>query len=412
MKEQRHVGKNDPVYTQSQKEYLKFGIRNFRRKCRMTMSEAKGITLIALIITIIVLLILAMVSIKLVWDGGIINYAKYAVNKYNEAQQNEIEQLNAAFGENNDVPDEIAKFFLGEDRKGRNLYKVFSEATIHEEYNCVVLDNKLIVPMSYGDGVNELYVEVIETPIESNPNLSVYIVEMEKCEPEETMGSTDKWENFADFKSKSVSKAYTPTGIEGQKKTYAGQEWTVLYDNGDTVEMVSNDVMGNLTLSGVEGYNNAIAEINKYCESLIDIKDKNIKVRSIGSNPRNPSNENTTMYTSSFLEKDCSPDNGRTYINLNGKVKGEDKNYNQDGIRIAVWGLDNNSKDYWVASRSIYSNENQEIGTIRNGWYSNEGFRIVNLWKVNTTSRWNELHEYSVESPVRPVILIPKSLLN
>lgn len=53
-----------------------------------------GITLIALIITIIVLLILAMVSIKLVWDGGIIAHAQNAVNSYNDAQTNELQQLN------------------------------------------------------------------------------------------------------------------------------------------------------------------------------------------------------------------------------------------------------------------------------------------------------------------------------
>lgn len=61
----------------------------------------KGITLIALIITIIVLLILAMVSIKLVWDGGIIEHSKNAVNAYNEAQQNEKDQITAAEQEMN-----------------------------------------------------------------------------------------------------------------------------------------------------------------------------------------------------------------------------------------------------------------------------------------------------------------------
>lgn len=35
-----------------------------------------------------------MVSIKLVWDGGIIAHAQNAVNSYNEAQTNELEQLN------------------------------------------------------------------------------------------------------------------------------------------------------------------------------------------------------------------------------------------------------------------------------------------------------------------------------
>lgn len=40
------------------------------------------------------MLILAMVSIKLVWDGGIIAHTQNAVNNYNEAQTNELEQLN------------------------------------------------------------------------------------------------------------------------------------------------------------------------------------------------------------------------------------------------------------------------------------------------------------------------------
>ena len=53
----------------------------------------KGITLIALVITIIVLLILAIVTIRIVVNQNIINHANNAVTAYNEAQQNESEQL-------------------------------------------------------------------------------------------------------------------------------------------------------------------------------------------------------------------------------------------------------------------------------------------------------------------------------
>ena len=60
------------------------------------MREQKGITLVALIITIIVLLILAMVSISLVMNGGIISRANNAVNNYASAEANEQGQLNAA----------------------------------------------------------------------------------------------------------------------------------------------------------------------------------------------------------------------------------------------------------------------------------------------------------------------------
>ena len=60
------------------------------------MREQKGITLVALIITIIVLLILAMVSISLVLNGGIIDRANNAVRNYHASEVNEQEQINAA----------------------------------------------------------------------------------------------------------------------------------------------------------------------------------------------------------------------------------------------------------------------------------------------------------------------------
>lgn len=48
--------------------------------------QEKGITLIALIITIVVLMILAVVTINSVKDGGIINHAQKAAVSYKEAQ--------------------------------------------------------------------------------------------------------------------------------------------------------------------------------------------------------------------------------------------------------------------------------------------------------------------------------------
>lgn len=56
--------------------------------------ENKGITLVALIITIIVLLILAGVSITFALQGNLINNAQTAVNEYDNAATNEAELLN------------------------------------------------------------------------------------------------------------------------------------------------------------------------------------------------------------------------------------------------------------------------------------------------------------------------------
>ena len=56
----------------------------------------KGITLVALVITIIVLLILAGVTISLVLNNGLIDRAQNSVQQYDDKQQNEMQQLNHA----------------------------------------------------------------------------------------------------------------------------------------------------------------------------------------------------------------------------------------------------------------------------------------------------------------------------
>lgn len=60
------------------------------------MKAQKGITLVALVITIIVLLILAMVSISIITDSNLIGHAENGVNAYNAAQYAENQTINAA----------------------------------------------------------------------------------------------------------------------------------------------------------------------------------------------------------------------------------------------------------------------------------------------------------------------------
>ncbi len=64
-------------------------------KTKLKIKQEKGITLIALVVTIVVLLILAGVSIGLVLNNnGVISKAKDAKNQYAEAQTNDEKQLN------------------------------------------------------------------------------------------------------------------------------------------------------------------------------------------------------------------------------------------------------------------------------------------------------------------------------
>ena len=59
------------------------------------VKQEKGITLVALIITIVVLLILAAVTINSIQNDGIINKAQNVAEKFNKAQENEAELLDS-----------------------------------------------------------------------------------------------------------------------------------------------------------------------------------------------------------------------------------------------------------------------------------------------------------------------------
>ena len=57
------------------------------------IKRKNGITLVALIITIIILLILAGVSLSFVFNGGILDKSQQAVNEYENASQKEQDLL-------------------------------------------------------------------------------------------------------------------------------------------------------------------------------------------------------------------------------------------------------------------------------------------------------------------------------
>ena len=78
------------------KELKKINLQGGDKKIMKTkIKQEKGITLIALVVTIVVLLILAGVSLNAIFsDSGIIKKAQEAQNKMNEAQQKDLSSIN------------------------------------------------------------------------------------------------------------------------------------------------------------------------------------------------------------------------------------------------------------------------------------------------------------------------------
>ena len=108
------------------------------------LKKEKGITLLALIITIIVLLILAMVSIKLVKDGAIIQHAQSATSKYSDEQI--IEKVKLAYSATKmDSISAKYSFWSGtfNDKLKENIQKSFPDSKIEVNQTKDDNDNKL-----------------------------------------------------------------------------------------------------------------------------------------------------------------------------------------------------------------------------------------------------------------------------
>ena len=307
------------------------------------MKNQKGITLIALIITIVVLMILAAVTINSVKDGGIITHAQDAANDYTVASEKEQIQLGyseyimskvnnktaelriagatvtgdeengwtvtfektgnryvmSSKGEITEKPktqDEIdlETYFLGQDRQGLNL---MSLATSTNEAGLPAFEKGDTLAFYAG-----------ETAMVGNI-LVKYNDKAYKIKTEYDLSDQD---NIA-LISKSVELVYEPSGREGQKITFSHDgatenetEWTILYDNETNVEIVCPSTLGSsLTLGpndknalgstniekAVYSYNNAITRINTYAANLVTNTNK-ISVRNVGSNPNNPFTDN------------------------------------------------------------------------------------------------------------------------
>lgn len=222
-----------------------------------------------------------------------------------------------------------------------------------------------------------------------------------------------------------VSLIYSPTGKEGQtiEYSYDGTEankkqWTILYDHGNTIEIVSPDALGNLTLGAgdeqasgstdiekaIDSYNNAITRLNRYCQTQITNSNK-LSVRSVGSNPDNPNSENNKKVVHSGLES-----------SYTGVGKASDDNYEQDLIRMLYWNIVKvtDSKDYWLASRRAYyyvsmSNQFISFSLLTGNSYANT---FIGEGNADPGSLWGVIFagNYGMADPVshavRPIVKI------
>lgn len=236
--------------------------------------------------------------------------------------------------------------------------------------------------------------------------------------------------NYMDEKyfPKDIKLVYEPKGIEGTRVLYDGdgdgkkENWIVLYDDGENIEIISEKVIGDLSLGSsnyndnsvekikenINIYNNLISILNNYCKELIKGESDKSKIRNVGAY----SDITDEYYNSEYIG---------AYNNL---LKKGDRLYEQDIIRIIYWNIENVNDLYYISSRysggaTRYVAENGDIANLRGAIASfnariigssdyidyyglvGDDTMLIEIWKNN------EIFTSEQRAGVRPIVKNP-----
>ena len=397
--------------------------------------QEQGITLIALIITIIILVILAAVSIRAVYNMQIVNYAVNGSQDYRKAtkEENKVMQDTKSYLESITtriknaqitVPDNLRKYVLGENEEGRLISEIFNNISFIDDTNSipdastsVIFLNKLLGDFKQGsNGENRFYIKY--------NNVGYRIT---------TNNSTSK--------TTGVEFIYVPNGREGEIVQYSVDgsstktDWLVLYDNGNTLDITPLNIDSSWTYNlgttdsnatgstdiekSIDSYNNAVERLNTFCNTIITNPNKQA-VRSIGT--KFDITDTTEKYSSDFLVSNPTSNPGA----YNGVAKIGNFNAEQDVIRIGCLNQGGTGayaitgKNYWIAN-SRFINDTSVVGVWRNmelvksiefimGFIRQDDGRLSagwTLWSVNGNGASGGYGSTSMY--VRPVVRVLSS---
>ena len=283
----------------------------------------KGITLVALVITVILLLILAGVTIRgVLGEKGLAEEAKNATKKYGQAQDEEQNVVR-------NFLDELRNINSGGDGTGGN-------------------------PSNPGDNTTDP-----ENPPES---------EVPPETPGDSLAASAQPGDYVRYEvpEKTFTMTIEQTGYTSQQTYNTGDYtglWQVLYNDAEHgLQIISaNDVTNgkNLYLRGKVGYNKSVGTLNSFCSNYVNATYA-ISGRCVGSNPIHP--EGTTEVFSGnynyigLYANDLIKDDTEYESDVNA-LKGA-THQNTDGI----WNI---NKKYLLATRHINSDASSTSCSVR-----------------------------------------------
>ena len=257
------------------------GLRKARKRIREveTMKKDKGITLIALVITIIVLLILAGVSIAmLTGENGILNQANNAKTQSALAEEKEKVELAAVAAKTANKGGEIKEEDLIKEldnNLGNGKYQIQAGQNEAGEEGWIVT----------GESGTKYFVSKDGKVEEQTPSEPVEIPEGLGIGSKVTYtpeAGTYKWE--AEYCSSTKEIGTDDVMLNNEDANYKITNWRVFSIDERTgeVELVpTGPTEGTVYLEGAQGYNNAVKLLNDACGSLYSDSGKGITARSM-----------------------------------------------------------------------------------------------------------------------------------
>ena len=336
--------------------------------------KGNGITLIALVITIIIMLILAGVTISIVVNGGLFKQASDAVRLTDiEAIIEQIEMdLVAIIMEKGEALTEVeVNDILGK-------YTSSGLATIE--------DGKIIFADLATKKGNEFTLE----------DLTIFGVG--------NNGGNTNANALANYAEPGDKVIY------GSVNGYSG-EWRVLYNDGTNVSIISMSSVDTITLNGKNDYNDVVSKLRTESEAYMNSFAQS--ARSVGSNPDGTDGRGAT--TLAYQDNDNfayiqthASDMKAGDTNYNGSDSGKNIDFsNLDYTTMTGLGIANIGTEYWLASRSVGAGSSGVAFNVR---------------IVNSGGDWNYCYLWTVSSGgstipndyafgLRPVITLGSSVL-
>ena len=317
------------------------------------MESKKGITLIALIITIIVMLILVGVTINVVMQGGLLTKANDAARRYQEEAERENDEISELInrileeneggsdsGTQENIPSSLRKYILGADETGITAF------TEHDAENGIIgmssltfVDNATISNASttlhcitHGVGIDKMCIY-----FKYDEDGKYYRMSVDK----NTKKTTELEVVYVPGSSSNI----------GRTLTYDNKSYTVISDDGTDLELVANYVSDPVTIGGstyadaLTAYNNAMTTLYNAAVTASGLTVDGTDVKSIRCLGNSGIADNA-----GYLEN---PDSEKFSAYTSNSARTLDFNFETDYMKLHYANALSASSNYWLASRAI-----------------------------------------------------------